>query len=267
MKKKATLLIQHLETIYTMIPPSYPCIHHGFIAVHHDCILAIGEGEGWIWVDKDTRIIEGRAHICIPALIDVALHLPLVHHLAPKTDITLYKKANMIHDLARHTRENCEVMMKHGTLLGNLIRVEDEVEEQIIEQFAKPYEFDFVSKEVSSSYPIIKPLQKIPSKRYRRFCISSGYEFGVIDCLDQFLCAKLYYQYSQEDPMQVLAACTIHPARALGIPRLGSLQVGKLANMIMLEGQNFEQVLRCFHTCERMQIIKEGTRIYPNVII
>ena len=260
MKRKATLIIQHLERIYTMVPPHFPCIEHGFLAIHHEEIIALGEGEGWEHVDKDTRILEGRGHIAIPGMIDVSMQLPCTYKLA--------KNTNMVHtysELLRYTRENCEVLMRHGTLVGNLDGTVSETESKLVEQFYRPYDFDFLHKEISVRYPIVKPLVKEVKKCYQRFCISCGY--GNVNCYDQFLCAKLYYRASGNAAMQVLAACTIYPAMALGLPRVGSLAKGKLANILVMEGTDMEDVFHCFHGDERMHVIKEGTRIIPNVII
>lgn len=260
MKKKATLIIQHLETIYTMVPPRFPCIQHGFLAVHHDEILAIGEGDGWEHVDKDTRIIEGRGHIAIPGLIDVSMQFPCAHKLQKKVI-----KGHTHSDLLRYTKENCEVMMRHGTLLGNIDGTIRKTEEKLMQHFYRPYDFDFLHKEVSPHYPIVKPLVEGGRKNYKRFCISCGY--GEVDCYDQLLCAKLYYHNGNTEAMQVLAACTIYPAMALGLPRIGSLAKGKTANILVMEGKDIADILRYFHGDERMHVIKEGTRILPNVII
>ena len=55
MKKKATMLIQHLEAVYTMYPKRNTIKHHAFIAVYHDRILKIGSGTGG---NLSTRIQE-----------------------------------------------------------------------------------------------------------------------------------------------------------------------------------------------------------------
>lgn len=257
-KKKATLMIQHLESIYTMVPPSFPVVHHGFLAVHHDEILAIGEGEGWEYVDKDTRILEGRGHLVIPGMIDVAITLPKQSH-------TALQGAASFCDELRIVKENCEIWMKHGTLVGNLITPMCKQDEHILHRFEPPYEFDFLQREQAIEYPVISPLEFASMIQYKRFCISSGY--GNTNCLDQMLCAKLYYHAKGGDALQTLAACTLYPAQMLGLPRLGSLAKGKIANILLLEGREIGDVLSRFHGDEHMQVIKEGTRRYPNIII
>lgn len=252
-KKKATLMIQHLESIYTMMPSSYEVVHHGFLAVHHDEILAIGEGEGWEYVDKDTRILEGRGHMLIPGMIDVSISLPKRH------------AHTMSHDQLRHMKEHCEIWMKHGTLIGNLTSPSIPQDQKLLQHFQAPYEFDFLQRDYLKPYEIVTPLCLSQKQISKRFCISTKNE--ITNCLDQLLCAKLAYRMLSFDAYQILAACTIYPAQMLGLPRLGTLAKGKIANILMLEGQQFEDVLERMHGDEHMQIIKEGTRRYPNIII
>lgn len=252
MKRKATLLIQHLETIYTMMPPQYACVHHGFIAFHHERILCVGEGEGWQYADKDTRIIEGCNHIAVPGFIDVAMH------------VQNYDKS--MSDTILKLREQGEIRMKNGTLVGNLDRLLSENEEKAFDYLQVPYEFDYVNVLLQRNYPIVYPLQRKQMKAYQRFCISSGGN-TTIDCLDQLLCAKLYYQETSIDAMHILAACTIYPARCLQLPALGSITKDKIGNVLLMEGKNFEDVLTKFYGTYTFQVIKEGTRILPNIII
>ena len=65
MRKKATLLIQHLEGIYTMTPKLTTCLSHGFLAIHHDRIWALWEGAGSNHIDKDNRIMDGWGHFTL----------------------------------------------------------------------------------------------------------------------------------------------------------------------------------------------------------
>lgn len=252
--KKATLLIQHLEAIYTMMPPSFPIVHHGFLAVHHEEILAIGEGEGWAYVDKDTRILEGRGHLLIPGMIDVSITLP-----------GSIKQAGSFGDAQRSIKAACEIWMKHGTLAGNLQAPIHEAEEMLLQQFQAPFEFDFLRRPYLKHYGILSPFTKNKRPSTKHFCISCAVDEA--NCLDQLLCAKLSYQGLAMDAQSILAACTLYPAQMLGLPRLGSLARGKLANILMLEGQCIEDVFTRFHGDEHMQVIKEGTRRYPNIII
>lgn len=252
MKRKATLLIQHLETIYTMMPPRYACVHHGFIAFYHEHILCVGEGEGWQYVDKDTRIIEGCNHIAVPGFIDVSIHIQSFESPLSNTILKL--------------REQGEIRMKNGTLVGNLERLLSKNEGKAFEYLQVPYEFDYVNVPLQKKYPIVYPLQKQRMKAYQRFCISGGGN-TTIECLDQLLCAKLYYQATSIDAMHILASCTIYPARCLHLPELGSIAKDKIGNVLLMEGMCFEDVLTKFHGINSLQVIKEGTRILPNIII
>lgn len=256
MEKKATLLLQHIEVIYPMVSPISSTISHGFIAIHHDYILAIGEGEGGAFIDKDTRIIEGRGYIAVPAMIDVAMKLPIPSQ-------GLADKQMIDHDHIRYIREHCATLMKHGTLVGNITGYCPYPIQDIIHIFSLPYDFAFLHTGVSSVYEVIVPLNTVTADPIATFCISCGNQ----DCLDQWLCAKLMYRNSNKEAIEILAGCTCHPADALGVSMVGRLSVGKSANIIMMKGNNLANCMCNFHGDEYMRIIKEGVHIYPNKII
>lgn len=244
MKKKATLLIQHLQTIYPMVFPFEQVIHHGFIAIHHDEILSLGIGEGKEWIDKDTRILEGRGHIAFPGLID--------------PDICISNAIIEVKDYWIKLHEISNRFLKNGTMvIGS-----DELDETLTA---------YLSVETVAiqrhSYPIVHPLSpKEIRKRYRRFCISCIHP--SVDCLDQLLCAKFYALWHPDvTETQILAACCVYPARALGLSRIGQLRPSWKANLIIAEGRSFSDVLNRYDGQEALQIIKEGVRLYPYLLI
>lgn len=249
MKKKATLLIQHLEKIYPMAPSIHSTITHGYIAIHHDEILNFGVGEGWDYVDKDTRILEGSNHIAVPAFLDVSLHLLQAMQKIPAS-MRIVK-----------LKEHQEILMKHGTLLINF---PESVKKRYLPAFASYDSISIVHKQPLSTYPILSPFQSPREKK--RFCIST--QFPQTDCLDQWLCMKLYaHQYPQLDPMLILAAATRYPAKALQLHNYGIITKGAHANVILMEGNEFGPLLTKFHGEDRMSIIKDGVRLYPYLLV
>lgn len=242
MAKKATLLIRNLEQIYPLTPNVKSVISQGFIAVHHDRILALGEGAGSAYIDKDTRIVEGRSHIAVPGMIDICLSLHECTSMRELWEIG-------------HRLVQCGTMIVHSQPLPKSwhdvlhpVRIVDG-------------HFD----------PLENPLplydwQHPPLTVARRFCISTHYPQS--DCLDQLLCAKICLaQQPQLHPTQVLAACSAYPAMALGYNDLGKLKRGARANIILLEGNDLASVLRRFHGDESMQIVKDGVRLWPHLLI
>lgn len=249
--KKATLLIQHLENIYTMTPSYFSSIQQGFIAIHHDEILQVGIGEGWEYVDKDTRILEARSHIAIPAFIDVNCALPQL-------------QIDQIGESLRKLSEQSEQLMRHGTLIANVHL--DNTTAPLLQQFSSPVYVDYVDIAMKKGYVSIAPLLTDRSNKAKRFCISSGYP--SVDCLDQWLCMKLYATAHPDiEPLQILASSTIQSAKALGLSRVGMLKPKAKANILILEGASFEELCRRFHGDDAMQVIKDGVRRYPYVLI
>lgn len=241
MKKKATLLLQHLETIYPMVFPFEQVIHHGYIAIHHDEILSLGNGEGKEWIDKDTRILEGRGHIAFPGFIDV--DVCLFDSMAVNEWIQLYEMGNQL--------------LKNGTMIIGT-KVLDEIKRSCLC-------VDAVEK-TNHHYPIVHPLNpKEITKSYRRFCISAN---SIVDCTNQLQCAKLYALWHPDvSETQILAACCVYPARALRLPHVGQLKPSWKANVLMSEGRTFSDVLQCWHKADSLQVIKDGVRIYPYLLI
>ncbi len=244
MKKKATLLIQHLEAVYALYPKLTSVFHHAYIAVYHDRILALGEGSGSVYIDKDTKIIEGRGHIAIPGMLDVAVNSVLFHRVESDT-------ARNIITLGNH-------FLRHGTML---IHTENTLPQALKEMLKYPTLPDYHDLPYQQRYPIIYPLHD-KAKRYRRFCISCGYE--NTNCLDLWLCVKLYaYRHRDIDPLSLLGACTCYPAKMLELSDYGIIKPKAKANIILLSGNHLADPLQRFHGDEAMQIIKDGIRLFP----
>jgi len=244
MKKKATLLIRHIERIYTMSPDVSSWIAHGYIAVHHDRILAIHQGDGREYVDKDTRIVEGGSHIACPGFIDVTMG-----NLMKDVDIPqLYERS------AR--------LLKHGTTIVNC---QADTDEKMQSLFASPATIDCMHRKLKRGYAIVTPFQN-ERKQVRLFCI--GTRYPQFDCLDQLLCAKWYaLRHPDADPLRILAACTLFPAQCLSLRDAGVLKIGAKANILLMEGACISQVLYRLHGDESMQVIKDGVRLYPTLLI
>ncbi len=241
MIKKATLLIRNLERIYPMTPTVKTSLSNGFIAVHHDYILAIGQGQGDKYVDKDTRIVEGRSHIAIPGMIDCNFDL---------------------HDCSSNKLwEIGELLVRHGTMIVH----SQPLREAMMDVLHPIQVVDGHYTEVNNDFPVYD-LRQPDAIRLRRFCISCHYP--CVDSLDQLLMAKICaLQHPHLHPLQILASCTYYPAMALGHHDAGKLKRGGRANIILLEGGDFTSVLSRFHGDESMQIIKDGVRLWPYLLI
>ena len=64
-------------------------------------------------------------------------------------------------------------------------------------------------------------------------------------------------------PFHALRAITIHPAEHIGIAdRVGSIEVGKYADMVILEKNLFEIPLEEIHKVKVCETIMDGKTIY-----
>ncbi len=244
MRKKATLLIQHLEGIYTMTPKLTTCLSHGFLAIHHDRILALGEGDGSKHIDKDTRIMDGWGHIAIPALIDVA-----------------YAGSVKDPDMSG-CYERAITLFKHGTMILNT----DTPSKAELALFANHALPDLLDRPLDPRYTIIAPLSEQNKPQEPPFCISLNYPAD--NALDQLLCAKLYANRHPSIPHhQILAACTLYAAQALSLTDVGYLKAGARANVLLLQGATLSDIFTRFHGDETIHVIKDGVRRYPYLLI
>lgn len=246
MKKKATLLIQQAEAIYTMYPQQNTVIHNASIAVYHDRISAIVQGAGREYIDKDTKIIDARNHIALPGFIDIAFQ---------STEFQ-QRSCNSAHQLTAVSHQ----LLRHGTVLIH----SESIHNDIYAMLKHPSFIDLHTAAYHKTMPIVYPLLQ-KNKAYRRFCISCGYD--TLPCLDQWLCAKLYAEHHEIAPWKILAACTRNPATQLQLYDYGILKQGAKANILLFYGNELSSLLHRFYGDERIQIIKDGIRFYPSPII
>lgn len=247
MKKNATLLIQQIETIYAMYPKLQTVYHHAFIAVYHDRILKIGNGLGSEYIDKDTKIINGKSHIALPGFLDISFQCDLFQH----------RTADSAHRLVTLSNQ----LLQHGTMLVHSERILPEIKMMM----KHPSMIDLHDDPYAKSASIVCPLHKRIKGR-QRCCISCGYD--SITCLDQWLCAKLYAKRCPDiDPLKILAACTRIPAYQLKLYDYGILRQGAKANLLLFYGNELSDVLNRFTGDEIIHVIKDGIRFYPSPII
>lgn len=247
MKKNATLLIQQIETIYAMYPKLETVYHNAYIAVYHDRILNIGSGYGSEYIDKDTKIINGRNHIALPGFLDISLQCDLFQHRTNDSAHQLITLSNQL--------------LKHGTMLVH----SDDILPEIKTMMTHPSLIDLHDETYIKNYSIVYPLHK-QTKGYKRCCISCGYDSAA--CLDQWLCAKLYQKrYPNIDPLKILAACTRYPAYQLKLYDYGILKKGAKADILLFYGNELSAVLHRFYGDEVIHVIKDGIRFYPSPII
>lgn len=247
MKKKATLLIKNIERIYTMkeLNGKQLVLRHAYIAIHHEEIIAMACGDFSSYIDKDTRILDGRSHIAIPGFIEADTTLPAF-------------------EAFEEVRKQLECLMHymhHGTLS---VRVKD-----IHAQLKKHYAFEILEDTLENSrYPVVYGISTIQQNKRiaaKNFCISSyaaGYEV-----YSQLAVAQMLQIRYNIDAWRLLKALTIHPAKRLGLKKCGRLDVGMQADILLLSCENIQALFHMIGNEHIAHIIKKGVRVFPNLLI
>lgn len=246
MKKKATLLIKDLDSIYTMKTKcGIPLIfHHAYIAIHHDVIVDISEGSYAQWVDKDTRIIDGKEHYAMPAWIECHAQVP-----------TCSK-----YDVARVETTHFYEQAKMGTLHHHLIEAAPIIPSIYYELHS--------NVNVHEHYPIVYVKDILRQRKpfdAKRFCISAYdacHQGG-----NQLLMAQLLKLHSNMDDETLMKALTIYPAKRLQRDDIGVLEKGKYADVLILHGTDCHHLFSTIESDMITHVIKSGVRIFPYILI
>ena len=234
MKKHATLLIKNLRHIYTMEEKEGNpyVLSKGYIAIHHDEILAIGRGGYQSFVDKDTRIVDACNHIAIPAFIE------------PDARFVMQKGSHVLELHAFLMR-----YMRHGTLTIQM-------REAIPQPFYKDYHFH-----------VLKPEQMHQDKlQLPTFpCLSCADE--KVSLQNQMLAAQMLAMKEELEAYELLKMLTLYPAKALKLDHLGMLKKGMCANILVLSAKNIHAFFYSLDQDQIAQIIHKGVRIYPSLLV
>lgn len=237
MKKKATLLIKNIEKIYTL--HNSRIYKHAFLAIHHEFIIGIGTDHYQSFIDKDTRIIDAREHFVIPAFIEINAEYPI-------TD-----QWNKPHVYASF-RNEC---MRHGILT------------LAMNHNAKYVEVDIVKKELKRQFTIVglaEVLNQEKNTYIKPFCIST--KDSLLHVTSPLLLAQMLYRKYNVHPIQLIKAMTLYPAKMLGLEKLGTIQIGNQADLVICRGNDISCLFHEFSDQNITQIIKKGVRIYPYLL-
>ena len=235
--KKATLLIINLEKVYTMKVKKQQdvILNNAYLAIHHDQILALGNDDYHVWMDKDTRVIDAKGCIALPGFIDVAADFSSSYR---------WQEQAYRYDL-----------MRNGVLT---IAMKD----------TKTYfEIDFV-KQREMKYPILYGKEIMMMKKFKgrkQFCIS-GYD-STFDLSNPLLLAQILHIKFQVDALTLVKALTYYPAKALLLKTVGVLDVHKQADILLCKGDDICCLFDGIKQDKIVQVIKRGIRIYPFVLI
>ncbi|MBS6373079.1 MAG: hypothetical protein KH431_00540 [Erysipelotrichaceae bacterium] len=252
---KATLLIRHIHCLYTMEEKNGKPIlfRDAFLAVHHDFIMAMGSGDGLVYCDKDTKIIDAYDACVVPGFIDAGFHFLSLKAAAHDTD----------HELLMQARRILAAMTAGGTTTIGL----------------PPYEDKELQKRMSRVYESLRKLHEVTlmdapaqmdtllchnshglSPKNQPFCISAG-THGIIN--DLFLAAKLYYHQTRQNPYEIVKAITAYPAAALRIENeRGTLKPDLQADFVMLQCPDLETAFSALAPSLIARVYREGNCIW-----
>lgn len=240
-KKKATLVIKNIKAIYT----NTEVITYGYIAICHELIIGIGCDNYVSYIDKDTRILDASNHIVVPSFIEPHAIFPCFQE-----------------DVLRKETECLMEYIRNGTLSMHTTH-------PIHVQHHANFHYElFLKQKENKRYPILygdevvkgnKKLDKTP------FCISSANRHYHV--YNQLTYAQILYMKEGIPPQTLLKAMTFYAAKHLHLEHLGSIQIGKQADLLVLSCPDLKHFFSGFGNSDISQIIKKGVRIYPFLLI
>lgn len=238
---KATLIIKNIENLYTC-DDDFTILHHAFIAIHHDKIIDLGIHDYKSLLDVTTRVLDARGETVLPAFIDC--------------NFEGFAKVRL-GDQLRENNSALYAMKQNGIL--TLISDQYSVQRKELTQDV------FVSKK-KSEIPIIEREEEYRETKPKEFLISCG--FGKPNSYVysfQYLSYILFNSYHV--PLRTLVqAMTSLPAKEYGLKDRGSIEVGKLADILILQVPTMEHYFQTLGRPLMHRMIKNGIPFYPEII-
>ncbi|MCI8270975.1 MAG: hypothetical protein HFG16_01495 [Erysipelotrichaceae bacterium] len=254
MKHAATLLIKDIAYVYTMETDASGedvVLKDAAIAVYHDRIIAMGSGDFSAYIDSSTRIINARGCIALPGFIDCRMQArPLLspYLFEQHTDMDSYYEKHGS-ELLRDMHAWLFQLLQKGITTFSYVSKADMYEQALHRLHRHPYEY----------MPAVgKPGDDI---------MTCGYDPMKYPCIDPFYRARLLFREQGLCEREVLKRFTQRPAVFLGCSHIGSLRVGKQADILLAEGSSLSYVMRQLSPVVLRSIIKRGTQQFPHILI
>lgn len=239
----ATLLIKNIENLYTC-DDNFTILEHAYICLYHDKIIAVGTGSDYKqFLDPCTRVIDAQGEIVLPAFIDCNFKgFPGVR----------------LGDQLRQESAALYAMRQNGIL--TLLTDYHKVQRKNLTQ-------DVYFNRIKSDLPIVERLADYIEKKPEKFLLSCG--FGKPNSYVYSFQPLCYMLFSQlEVPYKpLLEGMTSLPAKEFGLDDRGSIEVGKLGDMLVLQVPTIEHYFQTIGTPLIHRMIKNGIPFYPNWIV
>ena len=235
---KATLLIKNIENLYTC-DAQYTVYQHAFIAMYHDKIIDLGIHNYKHWLDSATRVIDASGEIVVPAFIDADFHS--------------FQKVRL-GDQLREDSSALFAMRQNGIL--TLLTEQTNSQRQTLTQ-------DVLIKRKHINVPIIKDLKEYTRANQNHFLLSCG--FGRPNSYVYSLQPMTYMLFTQLkiSSKTILQSMTSFPAQVFEIKDRGSLEVGKCADILVLQVPTIEHYFQTLGRSLIHRMIKNGIQFYP----
>ena len=239
---KATLLIKNIENLYTC-DKDFTILHHAFIACHHDKIIEINTGSYKEWLDPSTRVIDAQGECVVPAFIDC--------QFKSFTHVRLG-------DQLRQDINALYAMRQNGIL--TLICDNPNSQRMKLEQ-------DVFYKKNQPKLPVLHRLNELNDKIPETFLMSCG--FGLPNSYVYSMAPMSYvlFQTHRVCSRKLLESMTSLPAKEFDLLDRGSIEIGKTADLLVLQVTTIEHYFQTLGRPLIHRMIKNGIQFYPEWMV
>ena len=239
---KATLLIKNIENLYTC-DKNFTILNHAFIACHHDKIIEINTGSYKEWLDPATRVIDAQGECVVPAFIDC--------QFKSFTHVRLG-------DQLRQDINALYAMRQNGIL--TLICDNPNTQRMKLDQ-------DVFYKKIQSELPVLHRLSELKNEIPETFLMSCGFGLPNSYVYSMAPISYVLFQTHRVGSRKLLESMTSLPAKEFGLSDRGSIEIGKTADLLVLQVTTIEHYFQTLGRPLIHRMIKNGIQFYPEWMV
>ena len=239
---KATLLIKNIENLYTC-DKNFTILNHAFIACHHDKIIEINTGSYKEWLDPATRVIDAQGECVVPAFIDC--------QFKSFTHVRLG-------DQLRQDINALYAMRQNGIL--TLICDNPNTQRMKLDQ-------DVFYKKNQSELPVLHRLSELKNEIPETFLMSCGFGLPNSYVYSMAPISYVLFQTHRVCSRKLLESMTSLSAKEFGLSDRGSIEIGKTADLLVLQVTTIEHYFQTLGRPLIHRMIKNGIQFYPEWMV
>lgn len=238
---KATLIIKNIEYLYTC-DEDFTILKHCYVALHHDKIIDIGTKSFKKWLDPATAVIDARGECVVPAFIDC--------HYEGFQSVRLG-------DQLREDHSALYAMKMNGIL--TLLTSDASLQRQDLTQ-------DVFYTKHKSALPI-NETRMFMTQPQVPFLLSCG--FGKPNSYVYSFQPMIYQLFNgwNVKSRTLLEAMTSLVAKEYNLNDRGSIEVGKLGDILILQVPTIEHYFQTLGRPLIHRMIKNGIPFYPHWVV